>query len=133
MATNHRLIVGSSESMGEIQDKTIQLIITSPPYFNAPFDYVDLYCTYENYLDILSSVAKESFRVLCDGRIFALNIDDMLVEEILIGGIADFDPFKSQAVAQLVASPSGMFKAKSQNPLNLLKRRGEGIGFGNRR
>lgn len=57
----------------------------------------------------------------------------MLVEDILDGGITDFDPFKSQAVAQLVASPSRMFQAKSQDPLHLLGRCGEGIRFGNRR
>ena len=45
----------------------------------------------------------------------------MLVENILNGGITDFDPFKSQAVAQLIASPSGMFQAKCQDPLHLLR------------
>lgn len=79
MPTNHKLIIGTSESMSEIKDNSIQLIVTSPPYFNAPFDYKDLYFTYGDYLKMLENVAKESFRVLDTGRIFALNIDDMLV------------------------------------------------------
>lgn len=79
MFTKHRLIIGSSESMAEINDESIQLIVTSPPYFNAPFDYKELYSTYDHYLSMLENVAKESFRVLSPGRIFALNIDDMLV------------------------------------------------------
>jgi hypothetical protein len=40
----------------------------------------------------------------------------MFVEDILNGGVTDFDPFQSQAIAQLVASPSGMFQADSQDP-----------------
>ncbi|MBE0410559.1 MAG: site-specific DNA-methyltransferase [Anaerolineales bacterium] len=79
MTTTHKVIIGSSENLQEIQDRSIHLIVTSPPYFNAPFDYIDLYESYEQYLEVLSTVAKESFRVLADGRIFALNIDDMLI------------------------------------------------------
>jgi DNA modification methylase len=80
MFTNHKLIIGSSESMEEIKDDSIQLVVTSPPYFNAPFDYKELYLTYDHYLSMLRNVARESFRVLSNGRIFALNIDDMLVK-----------------------------------------------------
>ena len=65
--------------MNELDDNSIHLIVTSPPYFNAPFDYKDLYSSYEDYLAMLENVARESFRVLEHGRIFALNIDDMLV------------------------------------------------------
>ncbi len=66
-------------SMAEIPDESVHLIVTSPPYFNAPFDYKDLFENYEQYLGVLKKVAKESFRVLAEGRVFALNIDDMLV------------------------------------------------------
>ncbi len=66
-------------SMMELSDESIQFIITSPPYFNAPFDYKELFENYEQYLGVLRRMAKEAYRVLQDGRIFALNIDDMLV------------------------------------------------------
>ena len=66
-------------SMVEIPDESIQLIVTSPPYFNAPFDYKDLFKNYEQYLGVIKKMAKEAYRVLQQGRIFALNIDDMLV------------------------------------------------------
>jgi len=66
--------------MSEIQDKSIHLVVTSPPYFNAPFDYKDLFKTYEQYLDLLQRVSEELFRVLAEGRIFVLNIDDMLID-----------------------------------------------------
>jgi len=79
MNTKHIVIFGNSMSMMEIQDESIHLIITSPPYFNAPFDYKDLFKNYDQYLGVLKKMAKEAYRVLQDGRIFVLNIDDMLV------------------------------------------------------
>jgi DNA modification methylase len=66
-------------SMEEIQDESVHLMVTSPPYFNAPFDYKGLFKNYEQYLGVLNRVAREVFRVLKDGRIAVLNIDDMLV------------------------------------------------------
>lgn len=79
MATNHKLIIGNCMDMSEIPDGSVHLAVTSPPYFNAPFDYKNLFKDYEQYLGVLRKMAKESFRVLTDGRIFVLNIDDMLV------------------------------------------------------
>ncbi len=79
MKTQHKIIFGNSMSMEEISDESIHLIITSPPYFNAPFDYKGLFNNYEQYLGVLKKMAKEAYRVLQQGRIFALNIDDMLV------------------------------------------------------
>jgi len=66
--------------MPEIEDESVHLMITSPPYFNAPFDYKDLFKSYEVYLKLLEDVAKEVYRVLQKGRIAVLNIDDMLVK-----------------------------------------------------
>ena len=79
MGTHHKLIIGNCMDMGEIEDGSVHLAVTSPPYFNAPFDYKDLFKSYDQFLGMLKKVAKESFRVLADGRIFVLNIDDMLV------------------------------------------------------
>lgn len=79
MATHHKLIIGNCMSMKEIDDGSIHLVVTSPPYFNAPFDYKNLFKNYDQFLGVLRKVAKESFRVLAEGRIFVLNIDDMLV------------------------------------------------------
>lgn len=79
MSTKHRLIFGNCMDMSEIFDNSVDLIVTSPPYFNAPFDYHDLFTSYGQYLGVLQKVAKELYRVLNDGRIFVLNIDDMLV------------------------------------------------------
>jgi len=80
MNNTHKLIFGNSMNMSELENESIHLIITSPPYFNAPFDYKDLFKNYEQYLGVLKKMAAEAYRVLQDGRIFALNIDDMLVD-----------------------------------------------------
>ncbi|MCX7999289.1 MAG: site-specific DNA-methyltransferase [Leptospiraceae bacterium] len=79
MITKHKLIIGNCMDMTEIEDKTVHLVVTSPPYFNAPFDYKEHFKNYEHYLKLLQEVSKELFRVLDDGRILVLNIDDMLV------------------------------------------------------
>lgn len=80
MQTYHKLIIGNSEEMVELTNESVHLVVTSPPYFNAPFDYKDLFTDYQNYLEMLSNVAKELFRVLINGRIVVINIDDMLVK-----------------------------------------------------
>jgi len=79
MGTHHKLIIGNCMEMSEIQDKSVHLAVTSPPYFNAPFDYKELFKNYDQYLELLRRVSKELFRVLAEGRIFVLNIDDMLI------------------------------------------------------
>ncbi len=79
MNTKHKVIFGNSMNMAELPDESVHLIVTSPPYFNAPFDYKGLFKNYDQYLGVLKRMANESFRVLQTGRIFALNIDDMLV------------------------------------------------------
>lgn len=78
--TSHILIVGDAKRMEEIENESVHLVVTSPPYFNAPFDYKDRFSTYDSYLELLREVAKELFRVLAEGRIVALNIDDMLID-----------------------------------------------------
>jgi len=45
--TSHKLIFGDAENMKELEDKSVHLVVTSPPYFNAPFDYPDLFESYE--------------------------------------------------------------------------------------
>jgi len=67
-------------SMEEIEDESVHLVVTSPPYFNAPYDYKDFYDSYNQYLYLLEKVSKEIYRILQKGRIVALNIDDMLVD-----------------------------------------------------
>ncbi len=80
MNTKHKLIFGNCMSMAELSNQSVHFIVTSPPYFNAPFDYKGLFENYDQYLGVIRRMAKEAYRVLKEGRIFALNIDDMLVD-----------------------------------------------------
>lgn len=89
MKTYHKIIFANCMSMEELSDESIHLIVTSPPYFNAPFDYQGLFTNYEKYLNVLVQFSKEAYRVLQKGRIFALNIDDMLVDGTKYPIIAD--------------------------------------------
>ena len=68
-------------SSSEVRDGEVSLIVTSPPYFNAPFDYPDLFPSYKDYLELIRSLASLSKRVLGTGRICAIVTDDMLVKE----------------------------------------------------
>jgi len=79
MTTSHKLIIGNCMELHEISDDSVHLVVTSPPYFNAPFDYKDLFKSYGQFLGVLRNAAKELFRVMAKGRIVVLNIDDMLV------------------------------------------------------
>jgi len=66
--------------MHEIPDNSIHLMVTSPPYYNAPFDYPDLFKSYEEFLELIRVFAKELYRVMAPGRIAAFVTDDMLVK-----------------------------------------------------
>ena len=67
-------------TMKELPCGSVHLMVTSPPYFNAPFDYKGLFKDYGQYLGVLRKFAQETHRVLQDGRIAVLNIDDMLID-----------------------------------------------------
>ncbi|MEM2699051.1 MAG: site-specific DNA-methyltransferase [Ignisphaera sp.] len=79
MSTWHRIVFGDCRDMKEIPDNSIHLVVTSPPYYNAPFDYPNLFHDYDEFLQLLKDVAKELKRVLAEGRIACFVTDDMLV------------------------------------------------------
>lgn len=75
--------------MHEIPSESIQLTVTSPPYYNAPFDYPGMYRDYDEYLKMLSRVSDELYRVTAQGRIACFVIDDMLVDGEKLPIVAD--------------------------------------------
>ena len=74
------IIFGDAQNMKEVEDNSVHLVVTSPPYFNAPFDYPDLFESYEEFLNLIRNVAKELKRVLDKGRIAAFVVDDTLIK-----------------------------------------------------
>jgi site-specific DNA-methyltransferase (adenine-specific) len=66
------IIQGSSESMIDIPDSSVHLMITSPPY-NVSKDYDDDLSLNE-YLELLRKVFKETYRVLVHGGRACVNV-----------------------------------------------------------
>lgn len=66
--------------MKEIPGDSIHLMITSPPYYNAPFDYPDLFKDYAEFLQLVRDLCKDLYRVMLPGRIACFVTDDMLVK-----------------------------------------------------
>jgi DNA modification methylase len=75
-----KIIFGDCRKMKEVQNDSIQLMITSPPYFNSPFDYPGLFKDYDEFLGLMRDVAKELYRVLAPGRIACFVTQDVRVE-----------------------------------------------------
>ncbi len=74
------IIFGDAQNMKEVEDNSIHLVVTSPPYFNAPFDYPNLFSSYDEFLTLIRNVSKELKRVLDKGRIASVIVDDTLIE-----------------------------------------------------
>ena len=58
-----------------MDSESIQLMVTSPPYYNAR-DYSQ-WETLDDYLDEMSSIIKECYRVLDNHRPFVFNVGDI--------------------------------------------------------
>src|SRR5438093_5254616 len=89
MPTWHKVIFGNCSDMHEIPSKSVHLMVTYPPYFNAPFDSPDLFKDYDEFRGLLESVASELMRDTADGRICAFVTDDMLVKREKYPVVAD--------------------------------------------
>lgn len=79
MAT-HRVIFGDSRRMPELDDESVHLVVTSPPYWCLK-DYahpaqIGYEQEYEEYLWAVSEVLAQCHRVLCPGCRAAVNIGD---------------------------------------------------------
>jgi len=71
--------LGDSENLlKEMPSESIDLIFTSPPYFNARPEYSD-YLNYKDYLLKLRKIIHECHRVLNEGRFFVMNISPILL------------------------------------------------------
>lgn len=68
----------SEEVLQDLPAGSVDLIFTSPPYYNARPEYTD-YLTYEEYLLKLRKVIHNAHRVLAEGRFFVINISPVLI------------------------------------------------------
>lgn len=66
------------QTLKSVDDRNINLIFTSPPYYNAR-EYSD-YINYEKYLNELKNVFKECFRILEDGRFIIVDVSPVITK-----------------------------------------------------
>lgn len=71
-ALTNRMLRKSSESMSELPDNSIHLMITSPPY-NVSKEY-DEDLTLDEYRALLGRVLRETYRVLVEGGRACVNV-----------------------------------------------------------
>lgn len=93
-----RIYFSSSESMDEVGDEEVELIVTSPPY-NVGWEYGshdDMVDYADEYMPMLASVFEECYRVLRPGGRMVINVPD-LVRQGAAGGI----PIASHIVTML--------------------------------
>ena len=87
--TRHKIINGDSRQMTELEDKSVDLVITSPPYWQLK-DYgtenqIGYNNSYEEYINNLNLVWKESYRVLNNGCRLCVNIGDQFARAVYYG------------------------------------------------
>lgn len=89
--TVHTLNLGDARELGWIEDASVHLVITSPPYFNLkkyndhPGQLGDL-DDYEQFHDQLDRVWRHCFRVLVPGGRLVVNVGDVCVARRDNGG-----------------------------------------------
>jgi DNA modification methylase len=78
----HNLVVHADvlDLMKHIDDDSIHLTFTSPPYYNAR-DY-SIYESYEDYLKFLATTFKEVHRITKEGRFLIVNTSPIIVPRV---------------------------------------------------
>jgi DNA modification methylase len=89
MKTSHKIIIGDSRCMNEIENESVHLIVTSPPYWQLK-DYgnhnqIGFNDTYEEYINNLNLVWNECNRVLHKGCRLCINIGDQFARSVYYG------------------------------------------------
>ncbi|HTV61177.1 MAG TPA: site-specific DNA-methyltransferase [Verrucomicrobiae bacterium] len=73
------VILGDSEqALLEMPSQSVDLIFTSPPYYNARPEYED-YLSYESYLLKMRRIIHNCHHVLSEGRFFVMNVSPVLI------------------------------------------------------
>jgi DNA modification methylase len=81
VASQQRNTIAHGDSEFVLQEMaagSVDLVFTSPPYYNARPEYSD-YISYEDYLLKMRKIIQATHRVLNEGRFFVMNVSPVLV------------------------------------------------------
>jgi DNA modification methylase len=89
LKTTHTIIHGDSRQMNLLPDRSVHLVITSPPYWQLK-DYgtenqIGFHDSYESYINNLNLVWRECDRVLHPGCRLCINIGDQFARSVYYG------------------------------------------------
>ncbi len=98
-----KVIIGDSRNMREIEDESVALVVTSPPYWHLK-DYgvpgqIGYGQTLHEYLLDLARVFRECWRVLLPGRRLCVNIGDQFARACIYGRYKVI-PLHAEVIAQ---------------------------------
>lgn len=103
MACQATIFIADSRNMAEVESESVDLIVTSPPYWHIKDYGVEGQIGYgqslHEYLLDLSRVWKECFRVLKPGRRLCINIGDQFARAIVYGRYKVI-PLHAEIIAQ---------------------------------
>jgi DNA modification methylase len=66
--------------MRELRDGSIALVVTSSSYYNTPFDFPNLFKSYDDFPSLLRRVGRELLRVLRPGRVAVFVTQDVRID-----------------------------------------------------
>ena len=101
--SSHRVLFADSRKMTEIEDQSVHLMVTSPPYWCIKdYDHpgqIGFSQTYEDYIGDIKQVLQETYRVLHPGCRAAVNIGDQYLRA------KDFGRYRVQPIpADIIVS-----------------------------
>jgi len=87
--SDHKIIIGDSRRMDAVDDESVHLVVTSPPYWQLK-DYgskqqIGYNDSYQDYINNLNLVWNECFRVLHKGCRLCINIGDQFARSVYYG------------------------------------------------
>ena len=90
LPTSHKLVGADSRHMAEVEDNSVHLVVTSPPYwvlkkYEPVNGQLGIIRDYGKFLDELSKVVSESYRVLVPGGRFVCVVGDVCIPRRTLG------------------------------------------------
>jgi len=75
----NKVVLGdAAECLSDLPPNSVQLVFTSPPYYNAKPEYTE-YLDYQEYLNLLRRVFLRCHEVMSEGRFFIINVSPILI------------------------------------------------------